>query len=858
MQTFQELLNRLKETKAYVNDPANNVILTREQVGESISANFEDAVEAYQNKNLQAALSFDTAVLDFLKQHSKEKDNDVIFKLQYFLNKDLPFSYKTYAYRSLGELGEAVASKKLDQDEAVEILKAGLISNFIEAKTFVEIGERNWTLIKVAELQVKTNPQVAVYLLAYVLGKDKTYTFDNTAFSTLEDFYIYLCGRQRFESFAETFETDDRFNAWLLYFGHQKEIQAWHQAVADTEALEAKLPKPKIVKPEPKKVEAKKEVKAKEVKTKEVAVKPAAPIKKAPVKKEPKAKPIKKVIQPAYLIERDHWLNSAVVSLEDKKVIRAMDEDNTKAAFGSVLEFGTAGLRGTMTPGINRMNIFTLRKAALAYAQYVLKYVKFAKLKGLVIAYDNRHHSQEFAKETANVFISLGIKTFLFKHIAPTPELSFAIRKQQAAGGVVITASHNPKQYNGFKVYDAQGGQLVPAEISKLQVFYNAIQDPLALKIDTKGKLKYLHYYDKAMDVAYFEAALKVSLDKKLKPKQLKVIYTSEHGTGYRGVEYVCHKLGYQLIEVKEQIKEDPDFSKTSSPNPEEHAAYEKALLLAKQQPADLIIATDPDADRIGIVVFDKKEPVYLTGNQTGALLIDYLIRTKKRLNKLPKQSVLFDTIVTSRLGATIAKHYHVKVVSTLTGFKYIGEQIAKLKDKKQFLFGYEESYGYVLAPTTRDKDALQATVAILEMANYYKSQGKTLLQALATLYKDYGYHLEETNSVYYNGSNGQAQMQALMARIRKNPPQTFAKFKVLTLEDYLTRKSYHGKKVSAIKLPQSDVLRFLLEDGSFVAVRPSGTEPKCKFYYNIVAVDAKEAQKKLQLFKAVIAKLTK
>ncbi|MFA7100982.1 MAG: phospho-sugar mutase [Bacilli bacterium] len=858
MQTFAELLRQLKVAKKYINDPEQGIVLTKAQIGESISINFEEACETYTTGALQDAISFDKDIVVFLENHKAETTNEIIFKLQYFLNKTLPFSYKALIFRNLFDLGQAINDKKIDDDDVVEILKYNLISYFIESETIIKIGERKWTLIRIAEILAPTHPGIAVNLLGYAIGDNQTYIYDNEIFNTVDELLIHLLGCQKFEKFSDTFNNDDRFLAWLIFFGHQKALDKWletvkkdEKAYADLDLLLASI---KIQKPKSPKKAIKEEM-AKPVETIKEEVKPVVvPVIKVEKKKVVK-KEVVKVTDPIELAKQS-WLKSKLVSPKDKRIIRAMNEDETKVAFGSSIEFGTAGLRGIMNPGNGNMNIFTIRKAATAYGKYVLKYVKNAKSKGIVIGHDNRHNSEEFTQEAAKTLASLGFKVYLYKHIVSTPEISFSVSHLKCAGGIVITASHNPKIYNGFKVYDQHGCQLVPSLIKKLQPFYDAINNPLELAYKEEGLKSKIIYLKKEIDLAYYNSALNVQIDKSLNPKDLTIVYTSLHGTGYRGVEYVCKKLGYNLVLVTKQCVEDPNFSTTKSPNPEEPVAYEKALETAKTHPCDLIIATDPDADRIGIVIFHNGEPVYLTGNQTGALLIDYNIQARKRTKTFQKGMVLFDTIVTSKFGSDIARYNKCKVVSTLTGFKFVGEQIGQLKDHSKFLFGYEESFGYILSPTTRDKDALQASVGIMEMTNYYKKQGKDLVDALDDLYAKYGCHIEHTDNMYFKGSEAQKDMQDLMTRIRNNPPKSFYKQQVKTLEDYETSIATTNGRKKKLTLPKSNVLRFLLDDGSFIAIRPSGTEPKCKFYYCIVADTKKQADKKLTKIKKAIDKL--
>jgi phosphoglucomutase len=560
---------------------------------------------------------------------------------------------------------------------------------------------------------------------------------------------------------------------------------------------------------------------------------------------------------PKYL----NWLNSPLVDDKTKEALTAMDDKTIIEHFSKDLEFGTAGIRGILAPGSNKLNIFTIRKASLAYAQYLLRHYKDARSKGIVIAHDNRHMSYEFSLESAKVFATHGIKTYLFKGLRPTPQLSFTVRELKAVGGVVITASHNPKEYNGFKVYTPDGGQLVPAQIDQLLPFYLALENELDIKISAAANDPLIITLNEEIDTRYYEAVNKIRMRQDLKTADFKIVFSPQHGAGYLGVNYLLKKAGYQLINVEAQCSPDPDFSHTKSPNPEEAKAYELAILKAQATKANLILTTDPDADRLGLAILKNEQPIYFTGNQTGALLIDYIIKTLKELNKFKNNHIIYNTIVTSQLGAKIAINHGVKVVSTLTGFKFIGEQILGLETKKDydFIFGYEESYGYLIdEKIARDKDALQAVVLIAEMANYYAKQGLTLDVVLQELYQKYGYHLEQVESITLAGVDGAAKIVEIMNKMRASPLTQIGNDKVKIFEDYLSSKRYENNKVSKIELPSADVLRFTLENESQIAVRPSGTEPKIKFYYNIVANTKGAGLAAIEAYKKVIKELIK
>jgi phosphoglucomutase len=556
-----------------------------------------------------------------------------------------------------------------------------------------------------------------------------------------------------------------------------------------------------------------------------------------------------------------NWLNSPLVDEATKAKLRLMDDKTIEDHFGKELEYGTGGIRAILAPGSNKLNIFTIRKASLAFAQYLLRHYKDARSKGVVIAHDNRFMSKEFTLEAARIFASNGIKAYIFKSLRPTPQLSFSVRHLKAVGGIVITASHNPKEYNGFKPYDPDGGQLVPSQIDQLLPFYQTIENELEVKVSAKADDPLIQVLDESLDKLYFDQVYNISLNKSLRTDDFKIVYSPQHGAGYQGVNYLLKKLGYQLINVEEQAEPDPNFSGTASPNPEDAKAYDLAIKKAIEHKADIILTTDPDADRLGLVILKDKQPIYFSGNQTGALLIDYIIRYLKNNNLFKKNHILFNTIVTSNLGAKIALANGVKVVSTLTGFKFIGEQIRLLEidNKYDFLFGYEESYGYLIEETiARDKDALQAVVLISEMANYYSKIGKTLDIALEDLYQKYGYHIEEVESITMSGVDGSARIKEMMAKLRAKPLTKLGGSNIAVFEDYATSTQIKGQIKSTINLPPSDVLRYTLDNETVVAVRPSGTEPKIKFYYNGVGNSKQECLQQISLIKKEIKELIK
>lgn len=540
------------------------------------------------------------------------------------------------------------------------------------------------------------------------------------------------------------------------------------------------------------------------------------------------------------LLNYSRWINCPELDKDLKAQMMSMTKDEAFDAFYCDLEFGTAGLRGILGPGTNRMNIYVIRKASEAFARYLVAEIDNSLEKGIVIAHDNRRNSLLFCVEAAKVFSTHGIKVYIFDSLRPTPELSYAVRKLNACAGIVITASHNPKEYNGYKVYDENGCQLVPKLIDRLLVYYNQVGSELDVKID-ESKAYLITKVPTTLDQEYYNDVLKISLRTDLDASKLKVVYSPQHGTGYKGVKYLLTKLGYDLVLVEDQCYPNPDFINTVVPNPEDHRAYIEAIEISKQEKADIIITTDPDADRIGVVEIHNDLPVYFTGNQMGAMLIEYIIETRKELNIYDPNYILFNTIVTSPLGAAVAKKHHVEVVSTLTGFKFIGEQIHLLEttnSPKKFMFGYEESYGFLISSIARDKDALQGTVMICEMANYYKSKGKTLYDVLNHLYDEYGYHFDQVISVYKEGSEGVAKIQKIMDIFRVMNPSQLCGYPIKAFEDYQSGTRLEDNVVTPISLPKSNVLRFVFADGGFIAIRPSGTEPKCKFYYNILDKD--------------------
>ena len=531
------------------------------------------------------------------------------------------------------------------------------------------------------------------------------------------------------------------------------------------------------------------------------------------------------------------WLKSDKVSPEEKAEIRAMDDLALRDAFGSNAEFGTGGMRAKMGPGTNRLNRFTLGKANYAFARFLLKTVPDCREKGVVISHDNRFFHDEFKKLCADIFNQLGIKAYVFDALRPTPELSFAVRFLHAAGGVMITASHNPKEYNGYKVYDDTGCQIVPDAIAPMLEDLAALPDPISLEMDTYPTKGETVVIGKEIDDPYVELVKKCQMNPDLDKKGFKVIYTPNHGASYETAMRVFKEVGYEIIPVIEQCNHDPAFGGTKSPNPEVAASWELPIEYMKRHNADLAVMTDPDGDRCGLAYLSSKGTYErLTGNQSGALLIDYLFSQRIAKGTMPEHPVMYDTIVTSSLGEDVARSYGVGVESFLTGFKFIGERIAhyeKLGHGPTFVFGYEESYGCLIEPFARDKDGIQAILLYTEMALFYKRKGMALDEALEALEAKHGYHYSTLFDTYFEGAYGGEKMNRLMANLRENPLNSLAGIKVAEVRDYLLDviTDAAGKKTPIEGLPPSNVLKYVLEDGSTYAVRPSGTEPKIKFY---------------------------
>lgn len=547
-------------------------------------------------------------------------------------------------------------------------------------------------------------------------------------------------------------------------------------------------------------------------------------------------------------IEKNYqrWLTSSGVSKEDKEILKKMSSEEKADAFFKDVEFGTAGMRGILGPGTNRMNIFTVRKATVAFAQYLLEKFPDAKKRGVVISHDNRHMSREFTLLIADTFNRFGINTYIFDSLRPTPELSFAVRYQKAVAGVMVTASHNPKEYNGYKVYDEFGCQLVPEKINRLVELISLLPNELEVAVPSGIKLGKNSVLSKKIDDEYVRLVEAIALNPNLDKSNFKIVYTPNHGTSYVNAMRIFKDFNYDVYPVIKQCDPDPDFSGTLSPNPEEAKSYIEPIKLAKEIGAKLICMTDPDGDRVGLAALDRSgEYVLFTGNQSAALLMDYIFSMRKKQGTLSKDGIMYSTIVTSSLGAKIAASYGIKNEIFLTGFKFIGNQIQHYEEINgpKFEFGYEESYGCLISPFARDKDGLQAILLYCEMALYYDKKGKNLIEAFDDLGKRYGYHVDQVTSREFKGPTGQKEMKELMNGLHDKPISKLGSRVVTAVEDYQKQISIKDGKKTKINLPQSDVVKMYFNDGSNVAIRPSGTEPKCKFYIGAVAKNKKDAE---------------
>ena len=563
----------------------------------------------------------------------------------------------------------------------------------------------------------------------------------------------------------------------------------------------------------------------------------------------------------------EQWLSNPYFDDATKEELRKISEDDNEIQerFYMDLEFGTAGLRGIIGAGTNRMNIYVVRRATQGLANYIAKVDK--KSQGVAIAYDSRHMSPEFAQEAALCLAANGIKAYIFESLRPTPELSFAVRHLGCAAGINVTASHNPPEYNGYKVYWEDGAQITPPHDSGIMGEVKSISDWNTVKTMDKAEAEKAGLFQvigKEVDDAYMAELKKQVLHMdaiEAEGKNLKIVYSPLHGTGNIPARRILKELGFENVYVvKEQELPDGDFPTVSYPNPEAAEAFELGLKLAKEVDADLVLATDPDADRLGVRVKDKNGEYHdLTGNMSGCLLANYEISQKKAINgSLPKDGALIKTIVTTNLADAIAKGYGVKLIEVLTGFKFIGQQILGFEQsgKGSYLFGFEESYGCLIGTYARDKDAIVATMALCEAAAYYKTQGKTLWDAMIEMYEQFGYYKDAIQSVTMKGIEGLQKIQEIMNSLRQNPPKEFAGHKVVAVRDYKadTITDVATGEVKPTGLPNSNVLYYELTDDAWVCVRPSGTEPKVKFYYGVKGTSLADADEKSDIMgKAVL-----
>lgn len=567
----------------------------------------------------------------------------------------------------------------------------------------------------------------------------------------------------------------------------------------------------------------------------------------------------------------EEWLSNPYFDADTKAELEGIkdDENEIRERFYTDLEFGTAGLRGIIGAGTNRMNIYTVRKATQGLANYILKSGK--AVQGVAIAYDSRRMSPEFADEAALCLAANGIKAFVFESLRPTPELSYAVRKLGCIAGINITASHNPPEYNGYKVYWEDGAQITPPHDKGIMDDVKAIEDYTTMKTMGLDEAKAAGLYETIgaeVDDSYIEELKKQVLHQDTIDavgKELKIVYTPLHGTGNIPARRILKELGFENVYVvKEQELPDGEFPTVSYPNPEAAEAFDLGLKLAKEIDADIVLATDPDADRLGVRVKDSNGGYHtLTGNMSGCLLADYEIGQRKELKGLPEDGYLIKTIVTSNMADAIANYYNAGLIECLTGFKYIGQQILgfETSGKGEYLFGFEESYGCLIGTHARDKDAIVATMALCEAAAYYKTKGMNLWDAMIALYERYGYYKDDIQSITMKGIEGLAKIQSILETLRKNPPTEIAGYKVLKARDYKedTIRDMATGEVTGTGLPSSNVLYYDLTDDAWLCVRPSGTEPKVKFYYGIKGTSLSDAdEKSAAMGKEVLAMIDK
>ncbi|HHA7803683.1 TPA: phospho-sugar mutase [Streptococcus pneumoniae] len=541
-----------------------------------------------------------------------------------------------------------------------------------------------------------------------------------------------------------------------------------------------------------------------------------------------------------------------------------MDEKTKEDAFYTNLEFGTAGMRGLVGAGTNRINIYVVRQATEGLARLIESKGGNEKERGVAIAYDSRHFSPEFAFESAAVLAKHGIKSYVFESLRPTPELSFAVRHLNCFAGIMVTASHNPAPFNGYKVYGEDGGQMPPHDADALTTYIRAIENPFAVEVadvETEKASGLIEVIGEAVDVEYLKEVKDVNINPALIEefgKDMKIVYTPLHGTGEMLARRALAQAGFDSVQVVEaQATADPDFSTVTSPNPESQAAFALAEELGRQVGADVLVATDPDADRVGVEVLQKDGSyLNLSGNQIGAIMAKYILEAHKNAGTLPENAALCKSIVSTDLVTKIAESYGATMFNVLTGFKFIAEKIQEFEEKHNhtYMMGFEESFGYLIKPFVRDKDAIQAVLVVAELAAYYRSRGLTLADGIEEIYKEYGYYAEKTISVTLSGVDGAEQIKAIMAKFRNNAPKEWNATAITIVEDFKAQTATVADgTVTNLTTPPSDVLKYTLADGSWIAVRPSGTEPKIKFYIAVVGETNEESQAKIANIEAEI-----
>ena len=558
------------------------------------------------------------------------------------------------------------------------------------------------------------------------------------------------------------------------------------------------------------------------------------------------------------------WADFADLPDYLRRDLESMDEKTKEDAFYTNLEFGTAGMRGLIGAGTNRINIYVVRQATEGLARLIESKGGNEKERGVAIAYDSRHFSPEFAFESAAVLAKHGIKSYVFESLRPTPELSFAVRHLNCFAGIMITASHNPAPFNGYKVYGEDGGQMPPHDADALTTYIRAIDNPFAVEVadvEAEKASGLIEVIGEAVDVEYLKEVKDVNINPALIEefgKDMKIVYTPLHGTGEMLARRALAQAGFDSVQLVEaQATPDPDFSTVKSPNPESQAAFALAEELGRQVGADVLVATDPDADRVGVEVLQKDGSyLNLSGNQIGAIMAKYILEAHKNAGTLPENAALCKSIVSTDLVTKIAESYGATMFNVLTGFKFIAEKIQEFEEKHNhtYMMGFEESFGYLIKPFVRDKDAIQAVLVVAELAAYYRSRGLTLADGIEEIYKEYGYYAEKTISVTLSGVDGAEQIKAIMAKFRENGPKEWNATAVSITEDFKTQTSTAADgTVTTLTTPPSDVLKYTLADGSWIAVRPSGTEPKIKFYIAVVGESNEDSKAKIANIEAEI-----